>query len=38
MVGFYEHGYEPLGFIKGRKFLDQLSKYLLLKKDSISWS
>jgi hypothetical protein len=29
-----EHSNEPLGFIKGRYFLDLLSDYHLLKKDS----
>jgi len=27
-----------LGFVKGGKFLDQLSYYQLLKNDSLPWS
>jgi hypothetical protein len=27
VVGFCEHGNEPLGLIKDREFLDQLSDY-----------
>jgi hypothetical protein len=34
MVGSCEHGNELLGFIKGGKFLDYMSDYQLLKKDS----
>jgi hypothetical protein len=29
---------ELLGSIKGREFLDHLSKYYYIKKDSVSWS
>jgi hypothetical protein len=29
---------KKIGFIKGRKFLDYLSNYWLLKKDSVPWS
>jgi hypothetical protein len=35
LEGTGEHGNEPSGFIKGREFLDYLSDYQLLKKDSI---
>jgi len=38
VVGSYKHGNEPLGAIKGMEFLDQLSDYQLLKKDSAPWS
>jgi hypothetical protein len=31
-----EHSSEPLGSIKGRIFLDQLSNYQLLMEDSVS--
>jgi hypothetical protein len=37
-VGSWEHGNEPLGSIKGGKFLDQLSDLQLLKKNSTPWS
>jgi hypothetical protein len=33
-----ERGNEPSGSIKGREFLDQLSDFLLFKKDSAPWS
>jgi hypothetical protein len=33
-----EHGNEPSGSIKGRKFLDYLTEYSLLKKVSAPWS
>jgi hypothetical protein len=33
-----EHGDEHMGSIKGGEFLDKLSDYYLLKKDSASWS
>jgi hypothetical protein len=36
--GGYEHGNELLGSITGGKFLDWLSDYWLLKKDSAAWS
>jgi hypothetical protein len=32
-----EHGNEPSGFIKGRKFHDQLSYYQFLKKFCATW-
>jgi hypothetical protein len=31
MAGHYEHGNEPSGSLKSRKFLDQLSNHLFLK-------
>jgi hypothetical protein len=34
VVGFCEHGNEPSGSIKDGEFLDYLSHYKLLKKDS----
>jgi hypothetical protein len=34
VAGFCEHGNEPVGPIKGGEFLDYLSDYLLLKKNS----
>jgi hypothetical protein len=34
--GFCEHGDELSGFIKGKRFLDQLSDWYLLKKESAS--
>jgi hypothetical protein len=34
VVGSCEHSNEPLGFIKGREFLDMLRDYQLVKKDS----
>jgi hypothetical protein len=34
-MGSSENGNECLDFIKGGEFLDQLSKYWLLKKDSV---
>jgi hypothetical protein len=37
-VGPYEHGNEPSGFTKGGEFLNQLSNYQLLNKDSVSLS
>jgi hypothetical protein len=33
-----EYDNEPSGFVKGGEFLDQLSDYQLLKKDSAPWS
>ena len=33
----FEHHYKPLGTIKSRKFIDQVSNYVLLKKQC-SWS
>jgi hypothetical protein len=38
LEGSCEHGDEPSGPIKGRKFLDEVSDYQLLKKDSSPWS
>jgi hypothetical protein len=38
MAGSCEHGPEPLGSIKGRKFQDQLSGLQLLKEESAPWS
>lgn len=32
VIGYFDHGIEPLSFMKGREFLDQLSKCLLFKK------
>jgi hypothetical protein len=37
VTGSFEYGNEPSGSIKGEEFLDQLSNYLLLKKDSAQW-
>jgi hypothetical protein len=34
VVGSYECGIKPLGFIKGREFLDQFSDNQLFKKNS----
>jgi hypothetical protein len=34
VAGSREHGNEQSCYIKGREFLDQLSDYWLLKKDS----
>jgi hypothetical protein len=36
--GSCERGNEPWRFIKGRKLLDYLSDYWLLKKDSAPWN
>jgi hypothetical protein len=38
VAGCYEHDSKLLGIIKGGEFLDQLSDYQLLKKDSATWS
>jgi hypothetical protein len=38
VAGCSEHGNEPSGSIKGGEFLDLLSDYYLLKKDSAPWS
>jgi hypothetical protein len=38
VTGCCEHGNEPSVSIKGGEFLDQLSEYFLLKKDSAPWS
>jgi hypothetical protein len=38
VVAFCEHGNEPKVSVKGRKILDQISDYWLLKKDSAPWS
>jgi hypothetical protein len=37
-VGTCEYGNEPSGSIKDGEFLDYLSNYNLLKKDSAPWS
>jgi hypothetical protein len=37
VVFCFKHNNEPLGFIRGREFLDQLSYYLLLKKGCFAW-
>jgi hypothetical protein len=37
VVGFCKYSNEPLDFIKGREFLDQLSDYKFLKEDSATW-
>jgi len=34
VAGYCEYGNEPSGFIKGGEFVDQLSDFQLLKKDS----
>jgi hypothetical protein len=33
----YEHGNEPSGYIQGEEFLNQMSDYRLLRKDSGPW-
>jgi len=38
VVGSCEHSSESWGAIKGEGFLDQLSDYQLVKKDSALWS
>jgi hypothetical protein len=38
LVGSCEHGTEISGSIKGREFIDWLSNYQLLQKDSAPWS
>jgi hypothetical protein len=38
VVGICKDGSEPSDSTKGRQFLDYLSDYWLLKKDSASWS
>jgi hypothetical protein len=38
VLGSCEHGNESLGSMKGRKLLEQLSDYDLLKKESGPWS
>jgi hypothetical protein len=37
-MGSCEHGNEPLGFIKGDKFLALLSDYQILKENSVPYS
>jgi hypothetical protein len=37
VVGSYEHGNEPSGFIKGGKFHDQLIDCQLHKEDPAAW-
>lgn len=36
-MGSFVYGYELSGFIKGRKFLDHLSKYWNLELQKITW-
>jgi hypothetical protein len=36
--GFYQHGNEHSGFIKGREILEQLSDCYLIENDSCPWS
>jgi hypothetical protein len=38
VTGSCEHGNEPSVSINGGEFLDYISDYQLLKKDSASWS
>jgi hypothetical protein len=38
MVGSCEHRNEPSHSIAGERFLEQLSEYQLLKKDSAPWN
>jgi hypothetical protein len=38
LEGTSEHSNEPSGSIKGREFLDWLSDFQLLKKDSAPWN
>jgi len=38
VAGSCEHISESSGSIKGREYLDQLTYYRLLKKDSAPWS
>jgi hypothetical protein len=38
MAGSYEHDNESLGSFKSEEFLDYLSDFYLLKKDSAPWS
>jgi hypothetical protein len=38
VAGSCEHDHEPSGSIKEGEFLDYLSDYQLLKKDSALWS
>jgi hypothetical protein len=33
----FKHDNEPLSFIRGREFLDQLNYFLLLKKGCFTW-
>jgi hypothetical protein len=36
-IVIYEHGNEQLCFMQGDEFVDQLSGYHVLKKDSVLW-
>jgi hypothetical protein len=36
--GSFQHGDEPLGYLKDEEFLDQVSGYQLLKEKAIPWS
>jgi hypothetical protein len=38
VADFFEYGDECLVSVKGKEFLDHLSDYQLLKKDSAKWS
>jgi hypothetical protein len=38
MVESFEHGNEPLASTKSREYVEQLSDYQFLKKDSAQWS
>jgi hypothetical protein len=38
VVGSCEHGNEPSGSIKGGEFLDKMSDYKLINRDSAPWS
>jgi hypothetical protein len=38
VMGYCEHGSEPLGSVKGGELLDQLRDNQLLIKDSAPWS
>jgi hypothetical protein len=35
--GCCEHGNEPSGSVKGETFLEEISDYQLLRKDSVPW-
>jgi hypothetical protein len=37
VAGSSDHGNEPSGSIKGGEFLDYLSDYLILKKNTSQW-
>jgi hypothetical protein len=38
MMGFYEHGNKSSGFIKGERFIDELSDDRFPQKGSVPWS